>query len=97
MVTDVINGKNIVIAQINLGDPGGRAKTEERNLYVFEVSENCKIKLLCEKSIINMYYYPSDQKYIEFQRYYYTYDSTTKEITIFDSHAYVKNCDFFCS
>lgn len=88
VITDVINGKNILITEINLGDPGGRAKTEIKKLYIFEISSDCKINLLEEKTIIDIYYYPSDQSVIKFQQYFYTYDSSVKEITLYDSKAY---------
>ena len=52
VITDVINGKNILITEINLGDPGGRAKTEIKKLFIFEISRDCKINLLEEKTII---------------------------------------------
>lgn len=86
--TDVIDGRNILMLEFNLGNPGGRQSVEARNLYIFEIMDECKIKLLSEKELVRKHYSPSENDYIKFQNYFYSYNSDKKEITIYDSHYY---------
>lgn len=86
--TDVVNGKNVFFVKVYLGNPGGRQKLDVRNLYVFEITKDCKIKLLLNKELVNIHYSVASNSFVSNKAYFYTYNSEAKEINIFDTYNY---------
>lgn len=87
--TDFINGRNVLLAEINLGESGGQINIDKRILYVFEFTKEGKIKLLVEEPIIDYCYEPYTKKTSKFQFYYYVYEAYSKEVIIYDSHNFM--------
>ena len=86
--TDVVNGKNIFFVKAYLGNPGGRQTLDIRNLYVFEVTKDCKIKLLLNKELVNIHYSVASDSFVSNKVHFYTYNSESKEISIFYTYNY---------
>ncbi len=86
--TDVVNGKNVFFVKVYLGNPGGRQKLDVRNLYVFEVTKDCKIELFLNKELVNIHYSVASDSFVSNKVYFYTYNSETKEISIFTTDNY---------
>lgn len=90
MFTDSVNNKNILITEIYLGDPGGRQSLDLRNLYVFEISKDGKIRLVVEEEVVNICYSVAAKDFTSLKRYLYIYNHESKNLVIYD----IKNYEF---
>lgn len=90
--TDSINDRNILFTEIQLGNPGGRQDLDLKNLYIFEILKNGKLRLIAEEELVNICYSASKKDFTSLKSFLYMYNHQTKEIIIYN----IENYEFIC-